>query len=830
MNQYNLAAKGDVFFSAGLSVSRVAFWNKVQDDYLKRKFFFIEYGFKNNSENLWRCFLQDKSSIDHRLDNKSLLWDGDKFNESLKNELLDQESYTHSFWDHFMNDITWSGYFIPVDDFAYFTQPQMEDEIRHAYLLSKYFKSKDYFLNIKRDSIEQKWKNDPIAILGMWHYLIFYANFLYTCFEDETISENPNTNWHSRNLSFKEFYSYLPSKQISSLLLLVIELGYDPNLSSSKFYRFIKYTHPSVKLFFDTHSDAISMWINNQSGALFSEEMKADFIDCCQADKKIICALEILENSHKLNFQSQLPNFATQKIKENAKKSFITKIREALPKKSILNLLWYETFNTTAKPKSYFPRPTQPTISSKIKWYDLSAELIDAIYEGTKQFPNPINSSFEEIVHQRWSYYMLDVANAYAPPIVLWKMINGKTIPLWNIFDNHATVKHKSAFYRKQESIAEQKKRLKQYVFNLKKIHTLPEIENYTSELVGFLDPLLSLKWEQEIEKHKLTTQGIVEYRNRRMQELGITDSDEKDPLKTEIWLNEMLQIEDEIKSYIPFVKKAFNAALPVRKTVEFNSERHDVSGIEFDPATINDQNKWLRGEVMKTMKTKTKLGEIEQINAFCLDFSGSMRHARMRNLFKVLYLLILGLEDRRSYDAFHFFNSAFIEGSNFTEEFTKRSLLFNILSKISIIEKDKVLYSGYLGTNIGEGVLECHNRIHAFKEKIKQKKPNSDFACSMFVITDGEPSIGIIDLDELNDFIQEKREDGEIAIKGIYIKDKEDDNNFMESIFGEDEFVETTEFGEAVNNFVSIMTKTYKEQRVSYRWKMKKESINGGD
>ena len=274
----------------------------------------------------------------------------------------------------------------------------------------------------------------------------------------------------------------------------------------------------------------------------------------------------------------------------------------------------------------------------------------------------------------------------------------------------------------------------------------------------------------------------------------------------------------------------ATTAALPIRKTIEFNSERHVQSGIEFDPNTINDQNKWLRGEVMKTVTSKTKLGEIEQINAFCLDYSGSMKHDRMRNLFKILYLLVLGLEDRKSYDAFHFFNSNFIEGLNFTEEFTQRSLLFRILSKVSEIKDGKVLYGGYTGTNIGAGVLECHNRIHSFKNEITQKKPNSNFVCSMFVITDGEPSVGIYDLDELNDFIQEKRNDGEIAIKGIYIKSEEDENNFMESIFGPEEFVETVEFGEAVNKFVTIMTKTYREQRKTQKWKMRQNTIKGSN
>ena len=97
-----------------------------------------------------------------------------------------------------------------------------------------------------------------------------------------------------------------------------------------------------------------------------------------------------------------------------------------------------------------------------------------------------------------------------------------------------------------------------------------------------------------------------------------------------------------------------------------------------------------------------------------------------------------------------------------------------------------------------------------------------------MFVITDGEPSVGITDLDELNDFITEKRADGDVAIKGIYIKSEEDENSFMESIFGADEFVETVEFGEAVNKFVTIMTNTYKTQRKAQKWKIKLESLKG--
>ena len=81
---------------------------------------------------------------------------------------------------------------------------------------------------------------------------------------------------------------------------------------------------------------------------------------------------------------------------------------------------------------------------------------------------------------------------------------------------------------------------------------------------------------------------------------------------------------------------------------------------------------------------------------------------------------------------------------------------------------------------------------------------------------------------EELNAFIEEKRMDGDISIKGIYIKDPEDEDSFMEEIFGKENFVETIEFGEAVNKFVSIMTKTYREQRQKEKWKIRQNTIKG--
>jgi len=830
MNQTNLSTTGEVFEKGGLSHVQVEYWNNVQADYNKLGFIFIEYELEYLREFIWRCYLEHKTSLDAGIKNKTQRFDGDFFNTELIRQFIDQGSYSNQYWESFMNNVKWSGYFIPVDDFSYFTNPEMKSELNHSYHLCQHFKAADYLRSVKKDSIETHLKNEPIAVLGIWNSLVFYADFLLSCYENEEVNEKPNPQWHTRNVSFTKFRSHLPSRQISTLLFITLEMGYLFTANKSKIDGLLKQSHHTVRSFFSKYQDAISLWINKKEGVLFSDDMKMDFINCCREDHKIITALEVLDSTDSNKFQEHLQKHLLNKLDQKKSLGFFARIRKSISQIYLLDILWFDTQLSSAKPRRYIPKLNRLNFTPQNKWYNIPESLIDEIEEESKKFPPDTHKILNDIVIKKWSTHLVKVANIFSPPIFIWEIKFNKTVPQWNILSNKSAKKNQDVFYKKQENIAEQRRRLKQYIFQLQKLRTIEAIEQFKSTALPFFDPTLDAKWKQNVEKHSRTITGTQGYRERRMKELGIKNEDGTIDYRTDIWLDEMLKIEEEVRSYIPFVKKAFIAALPIRKTVEFNNDRHDFSGIEFDPSTINDQNKWLRGEVMKTLKSKTKLGEIEQINAFCLDYSGSMDHTRMRNLFKILYLLVLGLEDRKSYDAFHFFNSNFIEGSNFTEEFTRRKLLFKILSKVSEISDGSVMYGGFIGTNIGEGVLECHNRIHSFKNKIALKKPSSGFVCSMFVITDGEPSVGITDLKELNQFIKEKRIDGDIAIKGIYIKSEEDENNFMESIFGGDEFVETVEFGEAVNKFVTIMTNTYKAQRKAQKWKIRQELLKGNN
>ncbi len=823
MSQTFHSSKSKIFERAGLPMQQIYFWNEVQANFSKNGFTFIEYASVQDEEYIWKCILELKSPIPSNSSLGTEKFNGDLFNANLEKQFSNRESYSNSFWESFMNNIKWSGFYIPVNDFTYNTNDQLKSELLHGYLLCNHFKTTDYLISLKKDSINSEFINDPMALLGIWNFLVFYEDFLHICETDELIKEEPIPNWYSRNFSFRKFHNFLPSKQLSIMLMTAVEVRNDSAKNKKLLERILHRAHSSVVAFYDKYHQEFSTGNHAASKRLFSENMKKDYIDCCRNDLKILAAMEICDESNSEKWQDLLSANIRAEITQNQSKNIFEKIRNALSELSIMDTLWLNSFGNSPKPKLYFPKNT--TAKPKPIQNDIPESLVDKIDELSIEFPDEVKASLQEKVQRKWSSELMELSNTLTSPIFIWEEIGKLTIPQWNLMSNNSAAKFQKAFYKKQESLSKQKRRLKKSLTQLQTFKTIEEVDEFISTVSAFFDPLLRNRWEMKIMQHKDAIEGMKHYRESRMFELGIKKKDDPVDFRTDIWLDEMLSIENEIKNYIPFVKKAFSAVLPIRKTLAFNDEQHSQSGIEFDPSTINDQNKWLRGEVMKTIREKTKLGEIEQINAFCLDYSGSMRHERMRNLFKILYLLVLGLEDRKSYDAFHFFNTNFIEGSNFNEEFTNRKLLFKILSKISTIKDGRVLYGGIMGTNIGQGVQECHHRILNFKEKIAQRKPNSKFACSMFVITDGEPSVGIISLNDLNSFISEKRDDGNIAIKGIYIKCKEDENNFMEAIFGENEFVETVEFQEAVNKFVSIMTKTYKEQRKAQKWEAKREA-----
>jgi hypothetical protein len=438
----------------------------------------------------------------------------------------------------------------------------------------------------------------------------------------------------------------------------------------------------------------------------------------------------------------------------------------------------------------------------------------------------PKNDKYKEAVNQKIENYHLDLSNSISTPYYKWKKVDNKVIPKLNIapFENIETA---TAYL--EAKLAHEKaeaKLITKYIQAVVAIQSRTALDSFINSVPSFFYLSNQKRWNIAIRQAEEALKMRSAFRNQKMRELGIDLDENFTEAQKEVFLTEMLSIEEEIQNYVPFVTAAFKTALPAKRTTEFDTFRHQSDGIEFDPETVFDPEKWIRGNVMKTLKTKIKKGEVTQVNCFCLDLSGSMDHERMRNLYKVLYLLVTGLQSRKSFDAFHFFSNNFIPGVEFDYEYTRKTLLFKILTIVSRIAGPHIVYTGLEGTNISAGVLGCEERMEDFIKKLRKKNPNINLSCSMFVITDGEPSMGIRNLNELNKFITKRRSETKFAIKGIYIKSKEDKKKFMTQIFGEEHTAETCSFEEGVQKLTNIMSKTYMQQRRDHKWEKKRAHL----
>jgi hypothetical protein len=128
----------------------------------------------------------------------------------------------------------------------------------------------------------------------------------------------------------------------------------------------------------------------------------------------------------------------------------------------------------------------------------------------------------------------------------------------------------------------------------------------------------------------------------------------------------------------------------------------------------------------------------------------------------------------------------------------------------------------------MSEGIIESHKRCINFGKALKTQFPRTEFLHALFVITDGRPTVGIIEPVDLNIKINELREVENIAIKGIYLKPEgEEPSEFMPIIFGKGEYIESNDFQTAINEFVQIMTATFKKQREELKEERKRRKRN---
>ena len=814
--------------SSTLNADTTLFWNELQRDHHAEGLTVIEYQDRAKEDRYWHCY---RSSVQKK-DPKHKPTKYSQLNEDIKACFVQSDFInTAEFWQTIEHQLQWEGFFLPQEELSQLSRAQLVQELDFLKLLHTTFPYLSFLESLKKVSIQKGHLQEPLPIIAVWQFLRFYTDFLGQLYAQQSSIFSSMLGWYVHRFKVDNFQKLLPSEQVSILLYLTCELFFWEAISETKRSQLLAIAHPAVQAFFGEHTNNLNILFEagfntatDTSAGEIEKTIQQTFYQVCQLDLKYIEIQEFLDNEAGMDFQQQLPRFAY--LFEEEKLTFKDRVKAMITDFTVK----LKGAPISESQPAYAPTRVPFIKAQKVAWYDLS---VGELTELQTAIETTLKDRIKLFARLRWHKHLQNLGNLFTTPVIVWEREKKGCYPVWNIIKLSTSLKYQKILSKKLESEQVERNRLKTVLERLYKLKNLPDIDGFHANVPSFGYKLVQQQWTQAVKVHRINIHNRNTFRMRRMREFGIITGTEILNDRKDIWLDEMLQIEEEIRPYILFVRQAFQAALPISRSVEFHPYRHNHDGVEFDPSTIQDQDKWLRARVMKTLRNKVVQGEVEQVNTFCLDYSGSMNHEKMRNLFKLLFLLIYGLEDRKSYDAVHFFSTEFIETANFSKKYTNRNLLFKVLSKIAVIEEGTIRYRGLGGTNISDGILNCHQRIIEFSKNLHSKNPTINIACSLFVITDGEPSIGIYEPDELHDFIAKKRKEGNVAIKGIYIKPKdeaEEEGEFLPKIFGPEHYIETTEFKDAIDKFVAIMTKTYQEQRKEFKWKKKKKRIHRGE
>ena len=824
-----------------LPAEKHAWWNGIRDQYLSEKFFLTMYEGDENST--WKTHLQFKKSLNPYTRSDLLHFISppkfDSVNDYLRYSFIADFELHKNYWKKMEKSCEITQLYIPISDILKFSRNELENQIHIQVLKTRYFPFIDLLKDLHAFHFHHRVER-KMSVDGIYYFFKHFITFLNRIRESEAeLFDIIKKDVLVTNMTV-ELKKMLPSEQLVYICWSALQelfLDNEPQVSSlhlsnllPEVKHFWTQFGPSLRMFFyadfkKDNSLKKKLNIGFHSKVVDKVVLQKAFALVVKADTRYLRAQKII-NSKEEKYQNydELKPFLIKQV------SFFKKLKSLVSStnKQIENLqkiTYNPQIDIRLGPKStlLFPK-------NNFSWQSLSKEDLKTLDAAIETIGDERKEILNEEVDATWSKHLQNILNQLYAPFIIWernkiRKYQVDLIPHWDLMDD----KYLEVIWRERR---ERNKLEKAELARLEKITIELHTKKHLNELAILFQASLPFKykyiqkeWEEKYTAYKLKLERQFNQRVKRMIEFGIIKSKNEYTYDKEIWFDEILQIEEEVKPYIPYVRQAFLAAMPIKQVVEFDPYRNNHFGVEFDPDTLNDQNKWMRGEIMKAYRYKTERGEIVQINSFALDYSGSMHHERMRNLFKIMYLLIRGLEGRKTYDAFNFFGTHFKVAADFEKKYTNQSVLYKILINISGIENGAVVYHGYGGTNMSGGIINSYKRSRIFEAELKKENPETDFLSSIFVITDGKPTVGILDLDILHAEVDKLRKEGNTAIKGIFIKGEEEENeiDFMTQIFGEGEFVESSDFGHAVNQFIQIMVMTYKKQRQELKMQKKK-------
>ncbi|MEM6769378.1 MAG: vWA domain-containing protein [Bacteroidota bacterium] len=740
---------------------------------------------------------------------------GPRINQLLREVWSDTSAVAAKFnaWRHLEDGPQWQGMILPLNE----RNRLGYHRIRAVSRSLEFWRTKVDWYNYLQRVLQESSTTDlgEVSQKAIWEFLPLYAKAIRLGQQQglDIVAlrrDLPDTS---------DFGKTVPSQQLVSLLLAYACRTFPTVWNEPAFNAKLERAHPNVQSFF-ANRVAVGDYLEDASVT----DLFPAFVDCFRADLPYVVLQDVVDNHSGLNLRGRLPTEYRELVADIAQDRLGDRLKRFVGRLSILERARLDTSTAPAAAPRFLTDYAPLVTQGDTAWHTFHPEEQTVLLSYSSRFTG------EESIVLRGQDGWRQTLRYLTAPFLDWEHDEaGVCYPQWAIAPEDKVREAAKAYEREQQQIKLELDRIKLLLPKLRQATTEVAIRDIERKRMPFTTGKANLKWQGALDRQRQEILNRKLFREQKMEEFGVHLA-QFDPTEKDIWLDELLRVEEEVRPYMAYVRKAFQAALPVGSTIEFNPYRHRHDGVEFDPDTVQDQDKWLRGEVMKTLRSRKEYASITQVNTFCLDFSRSMNHDLMRNLFKVVFLLVTGLEGRDTYDAIHFFGSKFLEAVDFTDAkgFTSRTALARILSKIATVDRNYVVYSGFGGTNISDAVEKSHAKIMAFSQRLEEERPDVRYVRSILVLTDGQPTVGVINLEKLNEFIAGFREQGNVSIKGIYLKHPDDRSDFIARIFGVRNAVEASSFEELIATFVQTMSLTYRQQRKDYRQQQKRKRLQG--
>jgi len=311
-----------------------------------------------------------------------------------------------------------------------------------------------------------------------------------------------------------------------------------------------------------------------------------------------------LDNSSKNNYYKDVPNNIQEAAGVKLNLSIQKRMKKAFGKLNIFDRLEKASIIKGVNLSSWSPPALDLSNDYDPNWYDVpNPSILFSGFEGSQIVKDEIDG----VIEKRWIGHLINLGNAVTCPFFCWFPDEYGVFPQWNVLsgDDYHAAKQQIAKKEKLEKKEEEK--LKGYLLTLKGFYEIENAKKFVASIDTFSFLHIEQQWQKESKRILADILRRYKKRIRQMREFGILQGNQPPTPIMHLYLNEILSVEEEVKPYLSFVKRAFQTALPAKKISEFNEYRNSHDGVEFDPETIYDQNKWQRAEVMKVLKHRSK-------------------------------------------------------------------------------------------------------------------------------------------------------------------------------------------------------------------------------